>query len=104
MPHVRSNLLQFPLEVKICNLRRQSLGVARENTICRERTTIRGKKTDRETAARIKKSKKTSAIKFKIRCQKHLYTLVLKDNEKAEKLKQSLPPSTFLQIDDIGTT
>lgn len=33
-------------------------------------------------------------VKFKVRCQKHLYTLVLKDSEKAEKLKQSLPPST----------
>lgn len=44
-------------------------------------------------AARIKKNKKAQNIKFKVRCQKHLYTLVLKDTEKAEKLKQSLPPS-----------
>lgn len=49
--------------------------------------------TDGNTAARIKRSKKTSHIKFKVRCQRHLYTLVLKDAEKAEKLKQSLPPS-----------
>jgi large subunit ribosomal protein L38e len=35
-------------------------------------------------------------IKFKVRCSKHLYTLALKDAEKAEKLKQSLPPSTAL--------
>lgn len=47
-------------------------------------------------AARIKKNKKVGNVKFKVRCQKHLYTLVLKDAEKAEKLKQSLPPSTFL--------
>lgn len=46
------------------------------------------------SSARIKRSKKTSAIKFKVRCQRHLYTLVLKDSEKADKLKQSLPPST----------
>jgi len=45
------------------------------------------------TAARIKKNKKANNVKFKVRCQKHLYTLVLKDTEKAEKLKQSLPPS-----------
>lgn len=32
------------------------------------------------------------AVKFKVRCQRHLYTLVLKDSAKAEKLKQSLPP------------
>ncbi|KAH9904738.1 ribosomal protein L38e [Xylariomycetidae sp. FL2044] len=48
------------------------------------------------TAARIKKSKKgskSSQTKFKVRCSRHLYTLVLKDSEKAEKLKQSLPPN-----------
>jgi hypothetical protein len=51
------------------------------------------------TAARIKKSKQTNNIKFKVRCQKHLYTLVLKDTDKAEKLKQSLPPSMILRQD-----
>ena len=49
------------------------------------------------TAARIKKSTKTSEIKFKIRCNRFLYTLKLKDSDKADKLKQSLPPGT-----DIG--
>lgn len=43
-------------------------------------------------AARIKKNKKTQQIKFKIRCKRFVYTLVLKDSEKADKLKQSLPP------------
>ena len=52
--------------------------------------------TDGEIAARIKRNKKSAQIKFKVRCQRHLYTLVLKDTEKAEKLKQSLPPSTYL--------
>ena len=47
-------------------------------------------------AAVIKSTKKTTKIKFKVRCQKYLYTLVLKDSEKAEKLKQSLPPSMFV--------
>ncbi|KOS17053.1 60S ribosomal protein L38 [Escovopsis weberi] len=45
------------------------------------------------SSARIKKSKKTHNIKFKVRCQKYLYTLVVKDADKAEKLKQSLPPN-----------
>jgi hypothetical protein len=45
-------------------------------------------------AARIKKSTKTSEIKFKIRCNRFLYTLKLKDSDKADKLKQSLPPGT----------
>lgn len=31
-------------------------------------------------------------IKFKVRCSRELYTLVLKDSDKADKLKQSLPP------------
>ncbi|RMJ16710.1 60S ribosomal protein L38 [Fusarium euwallaceae] len=52
------------------------------------------------SSARIKKSKKTNNVKFKVRCQKHLYTLVLKDNDKAEKLKQSLPPT--LQLTDVS--
>lgn len=46
------------------------------------------------TAARIKKNTKSSQTKFKVRCSRHLYTLVLKDSDKAEKLRQSLPPST----------
>ncbi|KAK3325531.1 ribosomal protein L38e [Apodospora peruviana] len=51
------------------------------------------------SSARIKKNKNTQQIKFKVRCQRHLYTLVLKDSDKAEKLKQSLPPS--LQIKEV---
>jgi len=50
--------------------------------------------TDITTAARIKKNKKVNNIKFKVRCSKNVYTLVLKDTDKAEKLKQSLPPGT----------
>ncbi|KAK9680432.1 60S ribosomal protein L38 [Basidiobolus ranarum] len=42
-------------------------------------------------SARIKKN--GAEVKFKIRCSKYLYTLVVADLEKAEKLKQSLPPS-----------
>ncbi|TPX07135.1 uncharacterized protein E0L32_010936 [Thyridium curvatum] len=52
------------------------------------------------SSARIKKNKKSQQIKFKVRCQTHLYTLVLKDSEKAEKLKQSLPPN--LTITDVS--
>jgi large subunit ribosomal protein L38e len=51
-------------------------------------------------AARIKKtaSKKHGAnaakvvTKFKIRCSRYLYTLVVDDPEKADKLASSLPP------------
>ncbi|KAL0257928.1 60S ribosomal protein L38 [Diplodia seriata] len=53
------------------------------------------------SSARIKKSKKGThtQTKFKVRCHRYLYTLVLKDSDKAEKLKQSLPPG--LTITDV---
>ncbi|KAL8307968.1 hypothetical protein RB597_000681 [Gaeumannomyces tritici] len=51
------------------------------------------------SSARIKKNKKSNQVKFKVRCQTHLYTLILKDAEKAEKLKQSLPPNlTVIEV------
>lgn len=43
-------------------------------------------------AVKIKKNKDN--VKFKVRCSRYLYTLVITDKEKAEKLKQSLPPGT----------
>ena len=48
-------------------------------------------------AARIKKIAPANPgakerTKFKIRCSRYLYTLAIDDPEKAEKLKQSLPP------------
>lgn len=45
------------------------------------------------TAVKIKKNKDN--VKFKVRCSRYLYTLVITDKEKAEKLKQSLPPGEF---------
>ena len=52
-------------------------------------------------AARIKKvlSRVPGAkpkTKFKVRCSRYIYTLSLDDPEKAEKLKQTLPPGQFL--------
>ncbi|KAK2748323.1 hypothetical protein FQN57_000981 [Myotisia sp. PD_48] len=52
------------------------------------------------SSARIKRNRKTQQIKFKVRCQRFLYTLVLKDSDKADKLKQSLPPA--LKIADVS--
>ncbi|KAI9288946.1 60S ribosomal protein L38 [Umbelopsis sp. AD052] len=48
-------------------------------------------------SARIKKN--ADSIKFKVRCSRYLYTLVVKDAQKAEKLRQSLPPA--LVVKDI---
>jgi len=59
------------------------------------------------SAARIKKIAPRAAggkikTKFKIRCSRYLYTLSLDDPEKAEKLKQSLPPG--LNVIEVGKT
>lgn len=48
-------------------------------------------------AVKIKKNKDN--VKFKVRCSRYLYTLVITDKEKAEKLKQSLPPG--LAVKDL---
>ena len=45
---------------------------------------------------KIKKNKDN--VKFKVRCSRYLYTLVIQDTEKAEKLKQSLPPGKYHRI------
>ncbi|KAJ1332679.1 60S ribosomal protein L38 [Batrachochytrium salamandrivorans] len=46
----------------------------------------------RKDAQSVKVKKTGTQHKFKVRCSKYLYTLVVADAEKAEKLKQSLPP------------
>lgn len=42
------------------------------------------------SAVKIKKNPDNT--KFKVRCSRFLYTLVIVESEKADKLKQSLPP------------
>jgi len=50
-------------------------------------------------AARIQKSysKLTAAkqTKFKVRCSRFVYTLAIDDSDKADKIRQSLPPCIF---------
>ncbi|KIZ04217.1 60S ribosomal protein L38 [Monoraphidium neglectum] len=54
--------------------------------------------TARRKDARSVKIKKTRGqTKFKVRCSKYLYTLSVTDADKAEKLKQSLPPGLSVQ-------
>ncbi|KAG9785630.1 hypothetical protein KCU88_g2437, partial [Aureobasidium melanogenum] len=48
-------------------------------------------------SARLKKSEKSKDIKMKIRCKRYVYTLILKDSDKADKIKQSLPPTMPFQ-------
>jgi len=47
-------------------------------------------------AVKIKKNK--DSVKFKVRCSRYLYTLVINDKEKAEKLRQSLPPGNHFVL------
>eukprot|EP00798_Chlamydomonas_sp_ICE-L_P007845 gene7845-1050_t len=55
--------------------------------------------TARRKDARSVKIKKTAGItKFKVRCSKYLYTLCVTDGDKAEKLKQSLPPGAGMYV------
>ncbi|KAL6657905.1 hypothetical protein ACP70R_005685 [Stipagrostis hirtigluma subsp. patula] len=46
-------------------------------------------------SVRIKRAK--GAVKFKVRCSRYLYTLCVHDADKANKLKQSLPPGLSVQ-------
>jgi large subunit ribosomal protein L38e len=49
-------------------------------------------KARRGDAKLVKIRKRDAQTKFKIRCSRFLYTLVVTDAEKADKLTQSLPP------------
>lgn len=40
----------------------------------------------------------TVITKFKIRCSRHLYTLVVADKAKAQKIQGSLPPALKQQV------
>ncbi|XP_050205322.1 60S ribosomal protein L38 [Mercurialis annua] len=53
----------------------------------------------RKDARSVKIKKSKDVVKFKVRCSKYLYTLCVFDSEKADKLKQSLPPG--LSVTDI---
>ena len=46
----------------------------------------------RKDAQSVKIRKSPKDTKFKVRCSRYLYTLAVADADKAEKLKQSLPP------------
>ncbi|RWW62386.1 hypothetical protein BHE74_00030557, partial [Ensete ventricosum] len=46
----------------------------------------------RKDARSVKIKRSKDVVKFKVRCAKYLYTLCVFDSEKANKLKQSLPP------------
>lgn len=45
--------------------------------------------------AAVKIMRTKDKVKFKVRCSKYLYTLVVTELEKADKLRQSLPPGNW---------
>ncbi|CAO3589646.1 unnamed protein product [Absidia cylindrospora] len=55
--------------------------------------------TRRKDAASALVKKNGDKYKFKVRCSRYLYTLVVNDKQKATKLRQSLPPA--LSVKDI---
>ncbi|RDX61312.1 60S ribosomal protein L38, partial [Mucuna pruriens] len=50
----------------------------------------------RKDARSVKIKRSKDVVKFKVRCSKYLYTLCVFDSEKADKLKQSLPPGRVI--------
>ena len=49
----------------------------------------------RKDARSVKIKKSGDVTKFKVRCSRYLYTLCVADADKADKLKQSLPPGEW---------
>merc|ERR1712055_376704 len=56
-------------------------------------------KARRKDSRSVSIKKNSANTKFKLRCSKYLYTFVIEDKEKAEKLRHSLPPG--LQVKEI---
>lgn len=55
----------------------------------------------RKDARSVKIKRSKELVKFKVRCSSYLYTLCVFDKEKADKLKQSLPPGNNLNSTQI---
>ncbi|BAM80294.1 60S ribosomal protein L38 [Cyanidioschyzon merolae strain 10D] len=57
----------------------------------------------RADATRVTVKRNRANTKFKIRCSRFLYTLVVQDSRKATKLEQSLPPKLQVQKVERGS-
>ena len=84
------HLLRLITNQNLCIISKKST----DQTMPKQITDIRDflQKARRKDAKLVKIRKRPDQTKFKIRCSRLLYTLVVKDSEKAEKLTQSLPP------------
>ncbi|KAI3728058.1 hypothetical protein L6452_16686 [Arctium lappa] len=85
-----------------------NLGFQRRHFLCRDTSTSKMPKqiheikdflltARRKDARSVKIKRSKDVVKFKVRCSKYLYTLCVFDAEKANKLKQSLPPGLSVQ-------
>ncbi|VDL60044.1 unnamed protein product [Hymenolepis diminuta] len=54
-------------------------------------------KTHRSDAKSVKIKTNKDNVKFKIRCSRYLYTLVVNEKEKVEKIKKALPPNLTIK-------
>merc|ERR1712032_16040 len=66
-----------------------------------KRTVVRKSSRSSSSSKKASSSGVATQTKFKIRCSKYVYTLVVEDAEKAEKLKNSLPPT--LNVTEISS-
>lgn len=57
----------------------------------------------RKDAKSVKIKKSGDVTKFKVRCSRYLYTLCVTDSDKADKLKQSLPPGEACRCESRGS-
>ncbi|KAL2056719.1 hypothetical protein ABVK25_003113 [Lepraria finkii] len=87
MPREVSDIKQF---IEIC--RRKDAKCTVTKALQAARLSVHGTFADIAKAGHIKRNG-AHQIKFKVRCSRFMYTLVLRDSEKADKLKQSLPPN-----------
>ncbi|KAJ9444206.1 60S ribosomal protein L38 [Diplonema papillatum] len=56
----------------------------------------------RSDAKKVKVKKNAENTKFKVRCSRYLYTLVVKDKRKADKMQQSIHSSVQQEVIEKG--
>merc|ERR1712228_245315 len=96
MGQIKNIKLHIVTDIKSCLLE-QYITMAREIKEIKE-FLLTARRKDAKSVKIMKK--KDHSVKFKVRCSRYLYTLKVSDREKAEKLRQSLPPG--LLVKDIN--
>merc|ERR1712142_694283 len=96
MGQIKNIKLHIVTDIKNC-LSEQYITMAREIKEIKE-FLLTARRKDAKSVKILKK--KDNSVKFKVRCSRYLYTLKVSEKEKAEKLRQSLPPG--LMVKDIN--